>query len=491
MRQPRAGLRAALTAIAIALVLALAGCATGPAYQPPPTPMPVAWKIEPPWRESAPADAAPKGSWWLRFGDAELDALQRQALANNATLQIASARLAQARAQVAGASAGLFPQIGLGARVQRLKSSANRPLSNYASPNVSTVQDDYALALTVNYEVDLASRVASSIEAVRASAEQSTIDLENTRLLLTADLATAYFNLRGLDAELDVLARSIALQRRALQFVTARHDGGATSGLDVAQQQALLDNTLTQVDVLRRQRDPFEHAIATLTGTPAPLFTLAPDADPQARIGAAPSIALGVPSDVLERRPDVASAERAMAAANAQIGVARAAFYPSILLAPSLGVDSRELASLFNAPSLLWSLGVTATQTLFDGGRLRANVDFAAAGYDATVANYRRVVLTAMQEVEDGITGLAALERATAQANAAVASSRRVLDMATSRYEGGATTYLDVINAQQALLGVERQATQLASQRRVTSVFLIKALGGDWEGAAQRQSRAN
>jgi outer membrane protein TolC len=179
-----------------------------------------------------------------------------------------------------------------------------------------------------------------------------------------------------------------------------------------------------------------------------------------------------------------------MAAANAQIGVARAAFYPSILLAPSLGVDSRELASLFNAPSLLWSLGVSATQAIFDGGRVRANVDFAAAGYDATVASYRRVVLTAMQEVEDGITGLAALERATAQAGAAVASSRRVLEMATARYEGGATTYLDVINAQQALLGVERQATQLASQRRVTSVFLIKALGGDWEGAPQRQSRA-
>ncbi|MES2994357.1 MAG: efflux transporter outer membrane subunit [Pseudomonadota bacterium] len=477
--RPRAGQRAARRAAVVCTIAALiAGCATGPAYQPPPLPMPVAWKIEPPWRESAPADAAPKGPWWLRFGDAELDALQRRALADNATLQIAAARLAQARAQVAGASAGRFPQIGLGARVARLKTSANRPLANYASPNFSTVQDDYALALTVNYEIDLGGRVASSIEAVRASAEQSAIDLENTRLLLTADLATAYFNLRGLDAELDVLARSIALQRRALQFVTARHDGGATSGLDVAQQQALLDNTLTQVDVLRRQRHPFENAIATLTGTPAPLFTIAPSAAPQASIGTPPPIPLGVPSDVLERRPDVAAAERAMAAANAQIGVARAAFYPSILLGPSIGVDSRELANLFNAPSLLWSLGVSATQTLIDGGRIRANVDFAAAGYDATVANYRRVVLTAMQEVEDGITGLAALDRATAQANTAVASSRRVLDMATSRYEGGATTYLDVINAQQALLGVERQATQLASQRRVTSVFLIKALGG-------------
>jgi len=475
-------------ALALSIAAMLAGCAAGPAYEKPEIAMPVAWKIEPPWRESAPADAAPKGPWWQRFGDPQLDALEAQALANNQTLQIAAARLVQARAQVAGASASLFPQVGLGARATRLKISENRPLSNYASPNVSTVQNDFALALTVNYELDLSGRVRSGVEGARASAEQSAIDLENTRLLVTADLASAYFNLRGLDAELDVLSRSIALQRRALEFVTARHDGGATSGLDVAQQQALLDNTLTQVDVLRRQRDPFEHAIATLTGTPAPLFTLAVDLRPDTRDWAPPSIALGVPSDVLERRPDVASAERAMAAANAQIGVARAAFYPSILLAPQIGVDSRALGELFNAPSLLWSLGVAATQTIFDGGRIRANVDFAAAGYDATVANYRRVVLTAMQEVEDGITGIAALDRASAQARQAVDSSRRVLEMATSRYEGGATTYLDVINAQQALLGVERQATQLASQRRVTSVFLVKALGGDWQRAPERQS---
>lgn len=478
---------AALPLLALAAVCLLPGCASAPTYRAPEFAMPAAWKIEPPWRESAPADAAPKGPWWQRFGDPQLDALQAQAAASNPTLQIAAARLAQARAQVAGASASLFPQIGLGARASRLKISANRPLSNYASPNFSTVQNDYALALTVNYELDLSGRASSSIEGARATAEQSAIDLENTRLLVAADLATAYFNLRGLDAELDVLNRSIALQRRALDFVTARHDGGATSGLDVAQQQALLDNTLTQVDVLRRQRDPFEHAIATLTGTPAPLFALAADL----REWAPPTIALGVPSDVLERRPDVASAERAMAAANAQIGVARAAFYPSIMLAPQVGVDSRALGELFNAPSLLWSIGIAATQTIFDGGRIRANVDFAGAGYDATVASYRRVVLTAMQEVEDGITGLAALDRASAQAAQAVASSRRVLDMATSRYEGGATTYLDVINAQQALLGVERQATQLAGQRRVTSVFLVKALGGDWQGAPQRQSRAD
>ena len=471
---------------AAAVALLLAGCSAGPDYRKPaPVAMPVAWKIDPPFRESAPDDAAAKGPWWQRYQDPQLDSLETQALADSPTLAIASARLTQARAQVAATSASLFPQIGLGARVQRLKTSADRPLSGYATPNFSVVQDEYSLALNVNYEVDLSGRIRRSIEGARASAEQSASDLANTRLLLTTDLANAYFNLRGLDAELDVLQRSIGLQRRALDFITQRHDLGATSGLEVAQQQALLDNTLTQVDVLRRQRDPFEHAIATLTGTPAPTYTLAPDL----RAWVPPAIPLGVPSDVLERRPDVASAERAMAAANAQIGVARAAYYPSIMLGPQYGVDSRNLGALFDAPSLLWSLGVTAAQTLFDGGRIDANVNFAQAGYEATVANYRRTVLVAMQEVEDGITGLAALDRASTQSRLAVASARRVFELATSRYEGGAATYLDVITAQQSLLGVERQTTQLESQRRVTSVFLIKALGGDWEAPPVRQSR--
>ncbi len=462
------------------LISLLTACASAPEYQKPLLDLPPAWKVDAPWRESAPNDAAAKGPWWLRFGDAQLAALEERALAANPTLQIASARLAQARAALAASAAGAYPQISAGARASRLDISANRPLTNYSASNLSTVQNDFALSLTASYEADLSGRVQRSIEGARASAEQSAADLENTRLLLTADLATAYFSLRGTDAELDVLSRSIALQRRALDLVTARREGGAASGLEVAQQQALLDSTLTQVDILRKQRDQAEHAIATLTGTPAPQFSLAAEAVPLVPI-ASP---LGVPSDVLERRPDVASAERAMAAANAQIGVARAAYYPSIFIGPSVGpsvgLDSRSIGSLFNAPSLLWSLGLSATQALFDGGRTDANVASARAGHEAAVASYRRVVLTAMQEVEDGITGSSALDRAHAQAEAAVASARRVLDLATARYEGGASTYLDVITAQQSLLSTERQAAQLLSQRMATSVFLVKALGGDW-----------
>ena len=229
--------------------------------------------------------------------------------------------------------------------------------------------------------------------------------------------------------------------------------------------------------MVRRQRGPFEHAVATLTGTPAPSFSLVADI----RELTPPTVPLGVPSDVLERRPDVASAERAMAAANAQIGVATAAYYPSITITPNLGYESRMLANLFSAPSALWAIGAQFTQPLFSAGRIDANVEYARANYDATVATYRRVVLTAMQEVEDGITGLASLERADAQARIAVETARRVLELANARYQGGATTYLDVITAQQSLLAAERLAAQLSGQRLLTSVFLIKALGGDWE----------
>ena len=476
--------RSTSVALACALLIGLAGCAHAPAYRKPALPMPVTWQVEEPWRVGTPEDAAAKGPWWQHFGDAQLNALEQQASSNSPSLELANARLAQSRATLAATGSGLFPQIGLTGRVARLKISEDRPLTNYNSHNFSTVQNDQQLALAVNYEVDLAGRVQSTVEGATASAQQVAADLENTRLVLSADLATNYFNLRALDNELDVLGRSIALQRRALELMNSRHDLGAATGLDVAQQQALLDTTLVQVDVLRRTRGQFEHAIATLVGIPAPQFSLPPDV----RELTPPPVPLGVPSDLLERRPDIASAERAMAAANAQIGVTNAAFYPSIVLGPSIGFDTTRLSTLFNASSLLWSLGLSATQVLFDAGRSDANLAFARAGHAATVANYRRVVLGAMQEVEDGITGLAALERASAQARVAVNTATKVLDMATARYEGGASAYLDVITAQQSWLTIQRQATQLTGQRMVTSVFLVKALGGGWQPAAQAVS---
>jgi multidrug efflux system outer membrane protein len=473
-------IRRPASALSLLLAALVAGCGTAPVpYARPVLEMPAAWTVQAPWRESAPNDRLPRGPWWERFGDARLNALQQQALGGNPSLAIAAARLAQARALMGAAGASQGPQVSTGARVARQRISANRPLSRYDSPNFSTVQDDYTLSLQVAYEVDLWGRVQSVVDASQASAEQIAADLENVRLVLSTDLAAAYFNLRQTDIELDVLAKSIALQRRALGLARARHELGATSGLDVAQQQALLDNTLVQVDVLRRQRDQFEHALATLVGVPAPQFSLAAELAPRS----APAIPIGLPSDLLERRPDVASAERAVALANAQVGIARAAYYPSVTLAPNFGLDSRMLSTLFDAPSMLWSLGVQLAAPLFDGGRADANVAAARASHEATVANYRRVVLVAMQEVEDGISSSAALDRALAQAQTAVASAERVLQLATSRYEGGVATYLDVVSAQQALLNSQRQAAQLLGQRLLVAVFLIKALGGGWQAA--------
>ena len=466
---------ALLLSSALAAIL-LGGCAQLPPADKPRIELPPAWKIEPPWREGTPRDGAPKGPWWQRFGDAQLDALQRQALAANPTLAAASARLAQSRALLAASGAGRLPQLSVGTRDTRQRITENRPLASYTGTNFSTVQNDFQASLAVSYELDLAGRVQRGIDLASASAEQTAADLENTRLVLSADVAGNYVNLRAIDIELDVLTRSIALQRKALDFVSARRELGAGSGLEVAQQQALLDNTLTQVDLLRRQRGPFEHALATLVGTPAPSFSI----EPGTQRLSVPEVPLGLPSDMLERRPDVASAERAMAVANAQIGLANAAFYPSITLASSLGGESRSIARLLDAPSLIWSLGASAAQVVFDGGRMKANLAAARAGHEVASANYRRVVLVAMQEVEDGITGLAALQRAGSQAGRAADSARRVLTLATGRYEGGVASYLEVITAQQALLAAERQAAQVQAQSLQASVFLIKALGGDW-----------
>ncbi len=466
--------------VSVICVALLAGCVSPPPYEKPKLDMPVAWKVEEPFREGTPNDAAPKGRWWERFNDPKLNELTERALADNQTLAAAHQRLVQARATLGVVSGQRVPQVSITGRTQRFRITENRPLTNNASANFSTTQNDFAIGLSASYEVDFAGRVASAVAGARASLEQSAADLENVKLLLTADLATAYFNLRQTDIELDVLARSIDLQRRSLTYARTRYDLGAGSSLDVAQQQALIDTTLTQVDILRRQRALFEHAIATLVGIPAPLFSIAPDA----REMSPPPVPIGVPSDVLERRPDIAAAERAMAAANAQLGVANAAFYPSITLGATAAVQSRNIDTVFDSPSLVWSLGVSLLQPLIDGGRIQSNFDFTKAGYEITVANYRRVVLAAMQEAEDGIIGLAALERASIQSRTSVQSSRRVLEIVATRYEGGVANPLEVIVAQQALLNSERLAAQLVGQRLLASVFLVKALGGDWAGLA-------
>jgi outer membrane protein, multidrug efflux system len=480
------------TARAIGVTALLGGCAVGPDYHRPAADVPPAWQPAAPWHEALPSDTALKGNWWELFQDPDLNPLVEQALTSNQNLRVAAARLEQAHDQVTIARSALFPAVDLSSSAVRSKNSANRPLAAYSVPNASTVQNDFRIGPAVNYELDLFGRVRREVEGARATAQQAEADFENTRLVLMAALVTDYFSLRETDAEIDVVRRSLDLQRDALSFVSSRHDLGFATGLDLAQQQALLDASATQLELLQNQRAQFEHAIATLIGTPAPSFTLA-------SVAAGPPLPVlpvGLPSDLLQRRPDVASAERAMAAANARIGVARAAYFPSIDLAPGLGApnvgwESNALASLFTAPSRLWSIGLSASQTLFDAGKTRANVRFADADYSAAVAAYRQTVLSAMEEVENGITGLSSLERAEVQANASVRSAQRAFDIASDRYKGGVDTYLDVITAQQTLLTNQRQAVQIQGQQFANAVFLVKALGGGWNQPAPPVSLRN
>ena len=458
------------------VALTLGGCAVGPDYHRPDAPMAAAWKTEAGWQAGNPRDGELKGAWWKMFGDAQLDALQEQALKSGQTMIIAQTRVDQARAQANVAHSAFFPTVGLQGGVTRNRTSAARPLTNYNATNTSVVQNDFNAAFTVDYELDLFGRVRRQAEGAVASMEQVQADFENTRLILTAELAGDYFALRAADAEIDLLQQTLAAQNKALEYINAQHELGAVSGLDLNQQQGLTAATETQLTLLQDQRARYQTAIATLVGVPAPDFTLA--ADPT--LAQVPSIPLNAPASLLERRPDIAAAERAMAAANAQIGLARSAYFPSLGLSGLYGSDANKMGNLFSAPALLWAIGVSATQTVFDGGRMSANVDFAEAGYQQAVASYRQSVLTAFQEVQDGLNSDAALTRAGASAKVAADSADRSLGLSTDRYHSGLAANLEVVVAQQTLLGYRRQEVQLRGQRLLNTVKLIKALGGGW-----------
>ncbi len=441
--------------------------------------MPTAWKGQPPWEIAAPKDAIPKGAWWKVFHDPALDAYEEQLLRANQSLLASRDHLEQARSLARVATSGLFPQVSADPSLIRQRGGANRPLNGAAPPVSAYTQNVYSVPFSVNYEADIFGRVRQNVEAANASLQSTAADVQNAQLVLTAELAADYFSLRELDAEFLVVEESVGYERKGLDLVNRRHDGGIASGLEVAQQAALLDATLTQLALVRQSRAQFEHAIAVLLGQPAPNFAVA-SAPLKAE---APALPIGVPSDVLERRPDIASAERQIAYQNAQVGVAQAAFYPHITLGGTSGLLSRDISSVVSAPSLFWSLGADALQPIFQGGRNRANLAAARSAYDASVANYRESVLTAFQQVEDGISNLQALTQAATTQAAAVEDARRELAIANNRYVGGVTTYLDVITAQSTLLASERLAVQLLGQRMVNSVYLVKALGGGWDAS--------
>ena len=458
--------------------MCLAGCAVGPQYRRPPVPSPPAWKAEGPWREAAPKDGIPKGAWWEIFHDAELNGYEQQLLQANQSLAAARDRLDQARSLAQVASAGLFPTFSADPGASRNRYSGNRPES--ATPGTPLTQNLYQIPFALNYEVDLFGRARKTLQAANASLQGTAADLQNVQLVLTAELAADYFSLRELDSEYKVVQESVKIQQEGLVLVNHRHEGGIASGLDLAQQQTLLDSTVTQLYLLQQQRAQFEHAIAVLTGNAASTFSV-----PVAPLlTAPPPIPLGVPSDLLERRPDIATAERAMAQENALVGVAKTSFYPQFTISGSGGFQSVSLGSLISAPSAFWSLGGDLLQPILNGGRNRATLAATKSAYDESVANYRGSVLTAFQQVEDGLSGLNSLSRAAESQNAAVADAHHALDIANDRYVGGLTTFLDVITAQSVLLTNERLSTQLLGQQMVTSVFLVKALGGGWDASA-------
>jgi NodT family efflux transporter outer membrane factor (OMF) lipoprotein len=480
---------------ALALLGLATGCTVGPRYSRPaaPAPAPDAWKTQPPWQQAAPQDAIPKGAWWKIYNDPALDAYEQQLLQANQSLVAARDRLDQARSLARVATAAMFPQLSADPSALRERAGANRPL-NGAGPTIASVpgltqpitiysqdtsytQNVFTIPFSLSYEADLFGRVRHNVEAANASLQSTAADLQNVQLVLSAELAADYFTLRELDAEFGVVQESVGYQQKGLDLVKNRHDGGIASGLEVAQQAALLDATRSQLSLVQQSRAQYEHAIAVLVGQPASNLDV-----PVAPLRATPPpVPLGVPSDELERRPDISTAERMMAYQNAQVGIARAAFYPHITLSGAGGWQSRDLGSLLNAPSLFWSLGADALQPIFEGGRNRANLQAARAAYDQSVANYRQTVLTAFQQVEDGISNLSTLAQALATQGAAVEDARRELTIANNRYIGGVTSYLDVITAQTTLLTSERLQTQLLGQQMVSSVYLVKALGGGWD----------
>ena len=480
--------RAAIPA-ALALLVLAAGCTVGPRYSRPaaPVPAPDVWKTQPPWQQAAPKDSIPKGAWWQVFNDPALDAYEQQLLQANQSLEAARDRLSQARSLARIATADVFPQLSADPSASRERGSGNRPLSGATPPIFPYTQNVYTVPFSLSYEADLFGRVRRNVEAANASLQSTAADLQNVQLVLTAELAADYFTLRELDAELNVVQESVGYQRKGLDLLNNRHTGGIASGLEVAQQAALLDSTVSQLALVQQTRAQYEHAIAVLVGQSASSLNLSA-APLQAT---PPPVPLGVPSDVLERRPDIATAERLMAFQNAQVGIARTAFYPHITLSGSGGWQSRDLGSLLNAPSLFWSLGADALEPILEGGRNRANLAAAHAAYDQSVANYRQAVLTAFQEVEDGISNLSTLSQALATQGAAVNDARRALVIANNRYIGGATSYLDVINAQTTLLASERLETQLLGQQMVSSVYLVKALGGGWDASQIKDQRVH
>jgi NodT family efflux transporter outer membrane factor (OMF) lipoprotein len=467
------------TAGALLALLALNGCKVGPNYKAPAMPAPPAYSDDGHngnWAAASPADATNRGEWWAIYQDAELNDLEQRCATANQNIAAALHAYEQAHDLVRENKASLYPTVSIGGAANRNRISETKPLH---TPGLPTNYWDFLIPLNISWEPDFWGGIRRQIESSAANAQASAADLANTRLSLQGMLAVTYFQLRGLDLQAQLLRSTIDSYQQSLQLTQDRMKGGLASQSDVEQAQTQLEQTRAQLIDLGVQRAQFEHAIAVLVGEPATNFHIAE----KPLAGDPPSIPTGIPSELLQRRPDIASAERRVASTNALIGVAKAAYYPNIVLGANGGVESDVIGQIFSAGSATWSAGPAASEVLYDAGRRKAQVDFALAQREQATALYRQQVLSAFRDVEDQLSALRVLENEATVTGRAVASAKRSTELSTLRYKRGLAPYLEVLTNQAIELSNERTAASLTTQRIVSSAQLQIALGGGWNSA--------
>jgi NodT family efflux transporter outer membrane factor (OMF) lipoprotein len=461
--------------ICVLSMLLLPGCSVGPKYKTPTVPTPNAYKENANWKTAQPNDEHLGGNWWEIFQDSQLNELEQQINVSNQNLKAAFAQYQQARAVLRYYRADYYPTLTVNPSATRQRYSKNRPPLSSIYDGITF--NDFTVPLNLSYETNAFGRVSRNVEYYREQAQASAADLAVVNLSMHSDLAVGYFAARSLDAEEKLLLGTVTQYEKALQLNLDRFHGGVGSEVEVEQARTILETTRAQAVDVGVARAQYEHAVAVLVGKPPADFTL----PPLPLTTPPPPIPVGVPSELLERRPDIAAAERSVASANAQIGLAELAYYPLINLTASGGFDSAAITTLFQGPSAIWSVGGSAAMTLFDVGRRHALTDEAKTGYEVAVADYRQTTLTAFQQVEDNLAALRILEQEAGVQNEAVQAAERSLTLSITRYEGGVTSYLEVIVAQNALLSDQITAVNILGRRMASAVLLVQALGGGWD----------
>ena len=467
--------------LALAAGIALSGCSLAPTLTLPDVPVAAAYKEESPWTPAQPADGLSRGDWWTMYGDEELNALQTRLIGHSPDLAAALARYKQAKAYSDQLRSGLFPSVVLGADAQRDGLSNMRPQRAAGAANG---YNSFTVGVQADYELDLWGRIGNEVAAGRAQAQAYAADLESARLSLQTQLADDYLVLRGMDQQIALLNETVTAYEKALALTQARHDGGVAAGLDVARAQTQLGTSRSLVAQTLALRAVSEHAIAALIGESASTFSI----EPQQAAIALPNVPVGVPATLVQRRPDIAAAQRRVAANNASVGVARAAFFPDITLSAALGNQSTSAGNWISAPNLFWSIGTSLLFDLFDAGKRKAQVAQAQAALDESGSVYRGVVLAAFQQVEDGLALTHYYRTAATEEHSAMTAAQRSLDLSLTQYREGATSYLDVVTSQTVTLQTELTSLDLDTRQLRASVQLIRALGGGWTSAQMPNS---